>query len=207
MAMPTKTFTPNVPQAAQRISDTQTPINDNFQAITELIGEDHIDFNTNNFGRHKWVRFEALVAPGAFDATELGVYNQIYPTTAVNELYVHKLISGGTAEIPFTASKMSASTYPNCTNGWSYLPSGLLIKWGAQQANAATIAVTPTVLSGGPNFSRVFTVLVTAFSSLGSYSFPCGQYSAANNTSGNFNAYCNNYAAANTSIRYLVIGV
>ena len=208
MAMPTKTFTPDVPQAAQRISDTQTPINDNFQAITELMGEDHINFNTNNFGRHKWVRFEALLAPGAFDPTELGVYNQVYAVyTGKNELYVHKQTAGGTVEIPFTASKMSATAPASCLNGWSYLPSGLLIRWGSKAGTpATTLSIDTAAISGGPAFTTMAVfAMISGYSNSGGTPFSCVQTGLT--APGVLNVKCSAAVQTNQGIKYLVIGV
>ena len=101
---------------------------------------------------------------------------------------------------------MSNNAAASCDDGWTYLPSGLLLKWGRVSANSATVSITPTATSGGPNFSRVFRVMVTPQDTGTAVNFNCGQRTVANNTPGNFTAYCANYSGT-ASIVYLVIGI
>ncbi len=185
-------YTANTPQSTQTVSSTQSLINANFQALAP-------------FGNGYGVFTNQVAAPAA-GAGNNALYNFNNPTTLTNELYVHRIGTAGLAEVPMTASKMSNNVAADCTSGWSYLPSGLLIKWGTQVAASATVAMTPTVISGGPNFSTVFQVFLTAVDTSANTDFTCGQRTTPNNTSGNFNAYCAN-PSATTFIQYLVIGI
>lgn len=185
-------YTANTPQASQLISQTQSVINANFQALAPW---------GNGYGA-----FSLQVAAPSFSAATDYMYLLNYATTSTNELWLHKQTTAGLSEVPFTASKMSDNAAASCDNGWTYLPSGLLIKWGATAAPANPVSITPTVTSGGPNFSRVFRVMVTPFDSSTNTNFNCGQKTLPNNTSGNFDAYCAN-PSGTTSIRYLVLGI
>lgn len=185
-------YTSNVPQANQLISQSQPIINANFVAL-------------QSFG-NGYAELAVQVAAPSFTAGNDGLYVLNNATTTKNELYVHKQTQAGTIDIPFTASAMSNVATASCINGWSYLPSGLLIKWGTATAAANPVSITPTVTSGGPNFTKVFTVYVTPEDTSTNVNFSCGQKTAANDTSGNFDAYCAN-PSATTYIKYLVIGV
>lgn len=186
-------YTSNTPQGSQQISQTQSLIQANFMALS-------------SFG-NGYAEMSLQVTAPAFGATSNGFYCLSYPTTLTNELYIHRQAAAtGLAEVPFSASKMSNNIPADCDDGWTYLPSGLLMKWGVSAAASSIVSITPTTTSGGPNFSRVFKVYVTAFDSSGSTNFTCGQKTVANNTSGNFDAYCAN-PTATTAIEYLVIGV
>jgi hypothetical protein len=125
---------------------------------------------------------------------------------AANEMWIQKQIFGGQQQVPMTASSMSTLTPAACQSGWSYLPSGLLIKWGGVAMTTTTLAITPTVTSGGPNFQRVFQVYLTGYDTSVNTNFTVGQNTLPNNTSGNFTAFANN-PSATTEINYLVIGV
>lgn len=185
-------YTSNVPTASQLISQSQSIINANFQALASW---------GNGYGA-----FSLQSSAPAFSANTDYMYMLAYATTSTNELWVHKQTTAGLSEVPFTASAMSNNAAAACDDGWTYLPSGLLIKWGNQPATASSVSVTPTATSGGPNFSRVFRVFVTPYDS-SMTNFTCGQKTAADNTTGNFTAYCNNARASGTAIRYLVLGI
>lgn len=185
-------YTSNVPTANQLISQSQPIINANFVAL-------------NSFG-NGYAELSIQSSAPSFTAGNDGLYTLNNATTTKNEMYIHIQHQAGTTDIPFTASAMSNTVTASCVNGWSYLPSGLLIKWGTFAAPSNPTSVTPTVTSGGPNFTKVFTVYVTPDDTSTNTNFTCGQKTAANDTSGNFDAYCAN-PSGTTSIKYLVIGV
>jgi len=111
-------FQANIPQAATLMSNSQADLLGNFQAIDVFVAAEHYGFGNANAGRHNFNA--ALAAPTAADATHVGIYAKVSPATGKPELYINK-----TAEqTPFTAS---GQTNP----GWTYLPSGVLIKWGS----------------------------------------------------------------------------
>lgn len=202
-------FQPNIPAATDIKSQSQSDIQGNFQAIQTLVGINHVNFGAADQGKHNLVTFPLTsTSPAApvFAATEEGLYNLVNATTSKNELYVHRQTVDAPTDIPFTASILSNTAVASSDNGWTYLPSGLLLKWGRVSAPTASVAITPTVTSGGPNFTRVFRVMVTPQDSGTAVNFTCGQRTVANNTSGNFTAYCAN-PSATTSVIYLVIGV
>lgn len=181
-----------IPQPTDRLKDSQPAILGNFTALSSF-GVGYCDM-------------PAQGATPVFAVGNDGLYTFLNPTTAVNEIYIHKQSVDAPTEVPFSASKMSNTAIASCDNGWSYLPSGLLLKWGSMNMTTATVAVTPTVTSGGPNFNRVFRVMLSGFDSSTAVNFTCGQRTVADNTTGNFTAYASN-PSATTSIRYLVIGV
>jgi hypothetical protein len=199
-------YTLNIPSAGQSLAATQNPIKTNFNAISSVFGIDHVTFNATGEGKHNKVTFPTL-SGSAPAATELSLWSAVNATTSKNELYIRKNINpaGTLANIPFTASKMSNTAYSGCLNGWSYLPSGLLIKWGACAATTtAAITVNVAALSAGPSFTQVFSVYISPRAQTAN--FTAIQYSDASAPSGNFQILCQN-VTLNTQIKYLVIGV
>jgi len=76
----------------------------------------------------------------AVTGTDLLIYNYLNTDTSAQELYVKKQAALGTAGIPFTAKNMA--------NGWTYLPSGLLVKWGSSnKSGLGSVDITT-----GPNY-------------------------------------------------------
>lgn len=187
-------YNQNIPAASDLISQSQAQIQANFQALNAP-GNGYADMTLKT------------VAP-TIAAGNTGLYNLNNATTTTNETYIILNRTGGAdapTNVPMTASKLSNTVLASSGNGWSYLPTGVLIKWGSVAATTSSVAITPTVTSGGPNFNAVFNVQLTGRDTSANTNFACGQNTAANGTSGNFTAYCAN-ATATTSINYLLIG-
>lgn len=187
-------YLPNIPQSSDLISQSQPQILANFQALTSW-GNGYGDFPVQS-------------AAPSFSSGHNGIYNLNNATNLTNELYVHlQRTAPGDAptDIPFTMSKLDNTAMASCLNGWTYLPSGLIVKWGTVAANAASIAIDVAATSGGPAFNLPLIAFVTPFDTALT-TFTCGVKSSLTAVSGNFTAYTNNFSAT-CSIKYLVIGV
>ncbi len=180
-------YNKNIPQATDVKNQSQSDILGNFQAIYDLINVNHAIFGSVNEGKHTVVSMPVQSPAPTFSSGDNGLYSFLNATTNKNELYVHKQTASGTSEIPFTASILSNTAIGSITaGGWSYLPTGLLIKWGTTAAGSATVSVDVPSTAGGPNFAKVFKVFLTP-SDLGSgVNFNCGQRTLANDTTGSF---------------------
>lgn len=142
-------FNANIPQPTDLISISQADLLANFQAINTLIGINHATFNSGNDGKHTLMTLVNLAAPAAPAGNDINIFNS---TVSGNpELSIQK--TGGAA-IPFTQSLQA-------NNGWSYLPSGILIKWGTQTTVANTETVTFPVGAAIPVFSAIYNVQVS----------------------------------------------
>ena len=189
-------YTNNVPQANQQVSQTQSLIQANFMALSSF-GNGYAELSLQS------------VAP-SFSASNDGLYTLTNATTSASELYVHKQTVDAPAEVPFTAACMSNTAMAGCLNGWSYLPSGLLIKWGNYLATSNIIfAVNVGATSGGPNYNKVFQTYVTSAWGGSVTATPSIPVVSATGTTvaGNFNAFVTNFDAAKSRFNYLVIGV
>lgn len=152
----------NIPQPTDQISQSQNQILDNFTAIQTVVAVNHVTFDdpSGNQGKHKWVSFPVQTGTPAFAAGEEGLYNLAYNngTTTKNETFVHKQTSSGTQDIPFTAGILSAnSAAAALSDGWTYLPSGILLKWSGS-ANA-TGQQSINFPAGAPAFTVCLTVI------------------------------------------------
>jgi hypothetical protein len=214
-------YQPNIPLATDQLSQSQSDLQGNFQAIKALVDVNHVDFTDGvDMGKHKWINFPVQTGlPGSsFAAGEVGLYNQLptaNPLTTVNELWINKQTTGGAVQIPLTASVLSYNPSPSSlSSGWSYLPSGILLKWGQStdpaqlvgNSNASRGNVPFPVNANIPVFNQVFQVMVvqtwsTNRTSVGSNGFSV--YSV--NTTG-FIVTWSGSNSSGTGISYLAIG-
>ena len=161
-------YNQNILQASDKLKDSQPQLLGNFQAIKTLIDVNHVTFDdpSGNQGKHHKVSFPVQSPAPTFAAGEQGLYNLNYNNNlnTQNELFVHKLVNGGTgtSDIPFTASIMSQGAVSQNMVGWTYLPSGILLRWWHQGlSNGVNIITLPGNASA---FNTIFTVIVCPWS-------------------------------------------
>ncbi len=126
----------DIPQANDKIKDSQSDMLENFAQIKTVFDIDHETFQAaNGQGKHKTVTFP-IHAPGAIGATEMRIHANNSAVTGNVELFVENGSLGTNFE--FTSAKKASA-------GWTTTPAGVLIKWGN-----ATIAGSATGLSTFP---------------------------------------------------------
>ena len=157
-----------IPQPTDKLRNSQSDLLGNFAAIKTLVDINHVTFDVADQGKHKFVTFPVQSPAPTFLAGEEGLYNFLNTVTTQNELYVHiqeTLVGTRPQEIPFTASSLSRSApVPAATNtaqsvGWTYLPSGMLLKWGLA-AGTGAVEVNTTV-ANQPDFTAILLVQAT----------------------------------------------
>ncbi len=129
-------YNASIPQPSDRLKDSQPELLANFQEISTFVNVNHAPFGDPNEGKHIYVEMVPQTGspPIVFPAGENALYSFLNPTTSQNEIYVNKTQQAAVVQIPLTASILSVTNFPgNQTDGWSYLPSGLIIKWGTGQ--------------------------------------------------------------------------
>ena len=182
-----------IPQPAQTISETTTPIQDNFAAVQVWTNVDHVQIDgilLGNQGKHNKVTlmnqaaappFTPVVVP-ATGVSALGLYAldgplpvASSPANATTQLYAHVVRRAAatyvTSEVPFSYSILTQvetpnNTFANSVIGYTYLPSGILMKWGVSNVNnnlagTSYLQVNPNAVNSGPNFTRILTVQLT----------------------------------------------
>jgi hypothetical protein len=141
----------NIPQPTDQLSVSQNGLLQNFTALGVIAGNTQLasaslaaagsaGFNFVYFNSGG-LSFPPITFPtnnvALFSATNTN--SPAYPTdTGLTELFVNKQNFGSVADqIPFTASILGTATPGNASSGWSYLPSGVIIQWAANQSVAA----------------------------------------------------------------------
>lgn len=147
-----------IPQATDRIADSQAPILANFAAIDTVVSINHVTFDdsSGDQGKHKWVSMPEQAAAPATLANELAVFSQESSLTSVAELAFRRESSGDVVE--FSSGKADEP-------GWAIFPSGILVKWGKSGAASGLTTITYSVSADIPVFATVFHAQVTPFSS------------------------------------------
>jgi hypothetical protein len=138
-------YDPNSPSASQLLSVSQPIIQGNFALIQTAFDQNHADFNSANPGKHLFTEFLTNAnspptnVPGGIPAGEVMLYSFVGAFSANAELYVNKTNQATAKQIPMTASILSSNSNPgNIVSGWTYLPSGIIMKWGSGVATGST---------------------------------------------------------------------
>jgi len=150
-----------IPQPGDQPKDSQPQILTNFAAIKTLIDVNHVTFDAAGEGKHKFITLPVQAAAPVL-TTDNGLYNKNYAGTTKNETYIHNQTFAGTSDIPFTASILSTSNPVSADDGWTYLPSGILLRWvwvTSVAGGTETIDLTGLL----PAFNTIIGALVTPF--------------------------------------------
>lgn len=206
------TFLPN---PGQSLNQTRDAIKANFQAIDAAFSVDHVDYNLPMQGEHNKVTFATQPSSPlpALNTNEIAVFNAI-PNKSANTLYP---VSRSTYELMVYKQNFNASSSPavipmtlaNFANeGWSYLPSGLLIKWSKSftaDSNTATVITFP-VGANTPPFTAIYSVQVASLNGAGNANL-CPQLS--NITATGFTIYPRQIGSGsgNGPFTYVAIGL
>ena len=137
----------NIPQASDQLSQSQADILANFQAIKTLVDINHVTFDVANQGKHKWVSMPVQSSDPTTAASEMAMYTK--SVSGVPELFIRRQSDG---------SVLSCTQATLANPGYTYLPSGLLIKWGTASltGNQEDAAQTVNYQITSPAFTTVF---------------------------------------------------
>lgn len=163
------TFTYNnlVPATNNDPSADQPEMLINTASINSIIAVDHVGFNANGGGKHKFVRLlnptsYAFTLPlgaaneGMLSALTTGAVTDIYyrPDSTTDQYQLTRTISASKTKFgtnnayPSNASPAGATT----TGGWTFLPGGLLLQYGTVTApgNPSTTVSFPIAFTSTP---------------------------------------------------------
>lgn len=135
----------NIPLANDQLSKSQGDINGNFQILGAIGGIPGIN-NSSGINTAPGAGFNYLYLSVGNNPPAGSVFannNALYSSAVagVNELFVNKNNLAGAVQIPFTKSILSNTAPVPGLKGWTYLPSGIIMKWG--------VIAVPNVIGGG----------------------------------------------------------
>lgn len=203
-------YNPSIPQATDALSQSQLDILNNFTSIGTTFDVNHVDFNAGaDAGKHKYIQLPVQGAnpPAVFGSGEVAIYSFLSGVTSQNELWINKKNQAANVQIPSTASILSVASSPgNNVSGWTYLPSGILLKWGNSTATGNT-AITFPVAGDIPVFTDVMSMQLTTYANSAADTNTFIRLSSFTNLG--FNCYGSartTVSNAATSFQYLAIG-
>lgn len=133
------TYFNNIPQPNDDPSVSQGQLLANFGSLSSWVNIDHVDFASPDAGKHAKVTFPVQGATPVFSGTEYGLFNQLDPFSATNQIYLSNPVTG--QQVPFALSNLNTIGTTGVRNGYFYLPCGFLVKFGT--INSVTNGVNP----------------------------------------------------------------
>lgn len=139
------TYNPNIPQANDLISQSQAQIQTNFSQADTIFDTNHYTFDNStvaNRGKH---RFSSYVEQGADPVTaanEIAIYSK--DLAGVSQLYMRRESAG-------TVIQMSVGNPVVGNPGSTFLPGGIIMKWGFKNILSTGTAIN-FVAEGVGNF-------------------------------------------------------
>lgn len=146
------TYNPNIPQANQLISQSQAQIQTNFAQLDTVFDIDHVTFDNataGNRGKHRQSTYIQLAGDPTTAVDELAMYAK--DLAGAETLYLRKESNG-------TVVQMSGRDPVVAASGETFLPGGLLMKWG--QIGAASNGVAQNFPTAFP--TACYSVVVCA---------------------------------------------
>ena len=165
MPGPTFVYTALVPLANQQKNVSQPIMEENFQAIPELISQDHETFNSPNFGHHKSSTYTDQTGQTPIFNGWCGLWAENYSVTSTNEIWfnTYNANPANSLQYPITASILSTNPTKNTPdNNWSYLPSGMILKTGIGTGNGLVTVTLPNSASV-PKLTQILNVMVCPY--------------------------------------------
>ena len=189
-------YNSDIPQASDDPSQSQSLLLANFQELNTNNSVNHVALNDPDQGKHKFLQMPEQSSSPATAANEGALYTVESSLTSVSELVFRRESSG--TEIEFTSSLDS-------TNGWTRLPSGILLKWGTSTADGNTATSFPTSATI-PVFSTVLSAQVTVEDSSGTPNTMATLAAFSTTQITVFGSQRATLSTASVTYRYLVIG-
>lgn len=132
----------DIPESSDILSTSQDDIKNNFNTADTSFAINHIAFSeSTNAGKHIYCTLIEQSAPTTA-ANEISLYNKV--TDSASTLYMMHESAGTEVQLSVPATNVSAATA-----GSSYLPGGVIIKWGL--GAATTSGATNTFAIAFPN--------------------------------------------------------
>lgn len=146
-----------LPNAGQSLDVTRDPVRINFQTIDTGLQVDHVqlDLAAPNSGKHKAVHLVNQAPAPVTLANEGALYAAIGAISGETELSFRRESNGDI--IPFTEADYA-------TPGWTWLPSGMMIKWGTDSSGTNPFKNIPFVAPFFPNACLSVQVTITMLS-------------------------------------------
>lgn len=134
-------YNDQTPRRNEKISITQNPILNNFQAISDLFAINHVPFTSDDAGKHNMTSLKFQNSDPSTSLTEMALYAKATPSGPnLGEVYYRYPDNGAIFQL---TGNIGSGTF---TNGYAYLAPTVLMKWGTASGiiSGANVIVFPT---------------------------------------------------------------
>jgi hypothetical protein len=136
-----------------------TAIRGDFSAIDTAWDINHVGIGDTYQGKHTTVHLREVSTPTTLN-NEIALYCQDPSYTLQgSELFIRRESNG--AGIPATAAYFIAGSDTGSTQGWTFLPSGILLKWGTINTAGGDQSFTFATGTNYVAFSEVYRAFLT----------------------------------------------
>ncbi len=144
-------YNENIPQESDNPSQSQPQLLSNFKEISTAFNANHGNFNAPDQGKHSFLQMPEQSSVPATSSNEAALFSQESSLTLNTELVFRRESNGD--QIEFTG-------FLGSNDGWTRLPSGILLKWGTGSGTGINTTIFPTGATI-PIFSAVYSAQVT----------------------------------------------
>lgn len=177
----------NVPQAGQTLAQTRDPIRNNFTTIDTVFSINHSAYGSANQGMHEFLQFPDRTGNTPIFGGITGMWSENGTYSLVPEIWVNTKAGAGFNQYPMTESTLSNTPLIGSqTNGFTVLPSGVILKWGYVAVNGLTNVNLNAV---GPALSASFSAQATPEGNANAYVVGLTAAQLQLNSSANNNVY------------------
>ena len=128
----------SLPNSGQSLGQTRAAIKNNFDLIKTTVDQNHLDFDVAGAGKHYAIQIPITGAtpPGGFVVGDANLYarnsdtqSQVIfkPDASVNEYQLTRA-----NDTYFATFATNTGYLANHTGGWTFLPGGMLLQYGAR---------------------------------------------------------------------------
>lgn len=146
------TYNPNIPQTTDIPSQSQGEMLTNFQQLNTVFDVDHVPFNDGtaaNRGKHDQSTYLELALDPTTAANEMAVYCK--DNAGSSTLYLRQESNGAVIQ-------MSGANPTVAASGSTFLPGGLVLKWGILNSPVDNSLIT---FAGGAFPGNVYSITLT----------------------------------------------
>lgn len=118
------------PNAGQTLGNTRDQIRNNIDDLKASLAVNHIDLDLSGVGKHKFVQMPVQASAPTTSSGEVALYAKT--TSGATRLFMRR--SSNAEEV-----QMSGVAPDTSSEGFTFLPGGLLIQWGQVSSSSSTL--------------------------------------------------------------------
>lgn len=199
-----------VPNPGQTLYSSRDLINQNFSVINTAFSVNHVPYNdgSGNQGFHQFINMTSGTPSATTNngTAQIGLYANVGAFSTIPELFFQR--NNQAANTGYSITEAG-----NLGNGWTRLPSGIVLKWGQASganfeggSNGAKGNVTYPPTMGIPVFNNVFQIMLSQQWGGGDNTIGSNGFAVRSSTTAGFKVDWTGNNSTGTILTYLAIG-